>query len=97
MFEAISSISITTVVLVVFLWYVFRKNVKQIQEQLPELANNLASPVLKGAKQLDLIVTANCNENTVDLVKRTHAVIEELEGMKLDSIADAEKYILGLN
>ena len=93
MFE---TISISTVVLVVFLWYVFRKNVKQLQEQLPDLTNNLTRPILKGAKQLDLIVTANCNENTVDLAKRTHAVIEELEGMKLDSIADAEKYILGL-
>jgi len=93
MFE---TISISTVVLVVFLWYVFRKNVKQLQEQLPDLTNNLTRPILKGAKQLDLIVTANCNENTVDLVKRTYAVIEELEGMKLDSIADAEDYILGL-
>ena len=93
MFE---TISISTVVMVVFLWYVFRKNVKQLQEQLPDLTNNLTRPILKGAKQLDLIVTANCNENTVDLVKRTHAVIEELEGMKLDSIADAEDYILGL-
>ena len=93
MFEAIS---ISTVVLVVFLWYVFRKNVKQLQEQLPDLANNLTRPVLKGAKQLDLIVTTNCNENAVDLFKRTKAVRDELEAMEIDSIADAEDYILGL-
>ena len=93
MFEAIS---ISTVVLVVFLWYVFRKNVKQLQEQLPELANHVTRPVLKGAKQLDLIVTTNCNENTVDLAKRTKAVRDELEAMEVDSIADAEDYILGL-
>lgn len=93
MFEAIS---ISTVVLVVFLWYVFRKNVKQLQEQLPDLANNLTRPVLKGAKQLDLIVTANCNENSIDLFKRTKAVRDELKAMEIDSIADAEDYILGL-
>ena len=93
MFE---TISVSTVVLVVFLWYVFRKNVNQLQEQLPDLANNLTRSVLKGAKQLDLIVTANCNENTVDLAKRTKAVRDELEAMEIDSIADAEDYILGL-
>ena len=93
MFEAIS---ISTVVLVVFLWYVFRKNVKQLQEQLPELTNHVTRPVLKGAKQLDLIVTANCNENTVDLTKRTHAVLKDLEELEIDSIRDAEKLILGV-
>ena len=93
MFEAIS---ISTVVLVVFLWYIFRKNVKQLQEQLPELANHVIRPVLKGAKQLDLIVTANCNENSIDLFKRTKAVRDELKAMEIDSIADAEDYILGL-
>ena len=93
MFEAIS---ISTVVLVVFLWYVFRKNVKQLQEQLPDLANSLTRPVLKSAKQLDLIVTTNCNENSVDLFKRTKAVRDELKAMEIDSIADAEDYILGL-
>ena len=93
MFE---TISISTVVLVVFLWYVFRKNVKQLQEQLPEVASNLMNPVLKGAKQLDLIVTANCNENSIDLFKRTKAVRDELKAMEVESIADAEDYILGL-
>ena len=93
MFEATS---ISTVILVVFLWYIFRKNVRQVQEQLPELANHVTRPVLKGAKQLDLIVTANCNENSVDLFKRTKAVRDELKAMEIDSIADAEDYILGL-
>ena len=95
MFEAIS-ISTTTVVLVVFLWYAFRKNVKQLQEQLPDLANNLTRPVLKGAKQLDLIVTANCNENTVDLAKRTAEVRNQLNELNLPSVQEAEAYILGL-
>jgi hypothetical protein len=89
-------VSIASVVLVVILLYTFRKNIKQVQEELPELASHLSRPVLKGAKQLDLIVTTNCNENTVDLAKRTHAVIEELDGIKIDSIKEAEAYILGL-
>ena len=89
-------LSIASAIVIVALFVIFRKNLKQVQEELPEVASHLIRPVMKGAKQLDLIVTTNCNENTVDLTKRTHAVLKDLEELEIGSIRDAEKLILGV-
>ena len=76
-------LSIASAIVIVALFVIFRKNLKQVQEELPEVASHLIRPVMKGAKQLDLIVTTNCNENTVDLTKRTHAVLKDLEELEI--------------
>ena len=89
-------LSLASAIVFVVLFVIFRKNLKQVSEVLPEVAANLINPVLKGAKQLDLIVTTNCNENTVDLAKRTYAVLKELEELEVKSIADAEAFIRGV-
>ena len=94
MFELVSSIS--GVMVLVICLYTFRKNVKQVQEELPEVVGSVIRPAVKAAKQLELVVTTNCNENTVDLAKRTHEVRNQLDELNLPSVQDAEAYILGL-
>ena len=94
MFEAISSVSGVLILIVIL--YTFRRNVKQVQEELPEVVGSVIRPAVKAAKQLDLVVTTNCNENTVDLAKRTYEVRKQLDELNLPSIQDAEAYILGL-
>ena len=94
MFEAMSSISGVLILIVIL--YTFRKNVKQVQEELPEVVGSVIRPAVKAAKQLELVVTTNCNENTVDLAKRTHEVRNQLDELNLPSVQDAEAYILGL-
>ena len=94
MFEAISSVSGVLILIVIL--YTFRKNVKQVQEELPEVVGSVIRPAVKAAKQLELVVTTNCNENTVDLAKRTHEVRGELDTLGIPSVKDAEAYILGL-
>ena len=90
-------LSIASAIVIVMLFVVFRKNLKQVSEVLPDVASNLVNPILKGANQLDLIVTTNCNENTVDLAKRSYAVLKELEELEVKSIHDAEALIRGVN
>ena len=94
MFELISSIS--GVLILIIILYTFRKNVKQVQEELPEVVGSVIRPAVKAAKQLDFIVTTNCNENTVDLAKRTYDVRSRLNELNLPSVQEAEAYILGL-
>ena len=89
-------LSIASAIVIVMLFVVFRKNLKQVSEVLPDVASNLVNPILKGANQLDLIVTTNCNENTVDLAKRSYAVLKELEELEVESIHDAEALIRGV-
>ena len=89
-------LSIASAIVFVVLFVIFRKNLKQVSEALPEVASNLMNPVLKGANQLDLIVTTNCNENTVNLTKRSYAVLKELEELEVESIAGAEALIRGV-
>ena len=89
-------LSIASAIVFVVLFVIFRKNLKQVSEALPEVASNLMNPVLKGANQLDLIVTTNCNENTVDLAKRSYTVLKELEELEVESIHDAEALIRGV-
>ncbi len=91
---AISSVSGVLILIVIL--YTFRKNIKQVQEELPEVVGSVIRPAVKAAKQLELVVTTNCNENTVDLAKRTHEVRNQLDELNLPSVQDAEAYILGL-
>ena len=91
---AISSVSGVLILIVIL--YTFRKNIKQVQEELPEVVGSVIRPAVKAAKQLELVVTTNCNENTVDLAKRTHEIRNQLDELNLPSVQDAEAYILGL-
>lgn len=88
--------SIATAIVIVALFVIFRRNLKQVQEALPEVASNLTTPVLRGANQLDLIVATNCNENTIDLAKRSHKVLRQLEELELEDVKSAEALIRGI-
>lgn len=88
--------SIATAIVIVALFVIFRRNLKQVQEALPEVASNLMTPVLRGANQLDLIVATNCNENTIDLAKRSHEVLRQLEELELEDVKSAEALIRGI-
>lgn len=46
------------------------------------------------AKEVNEEVTARCSENTLELVKRTKNVEEELKKLGLESIEEANEYIL---
>ena len=88
--------SIATAIVIVILFVIFRRNLKQVQEALPKVASNLMTPVLRGMNQLDLIVATNCNENTIDLAKRSHEVLRQLEELELEDVKAAEILIRGI-
>ena len=53
--------------------------------------------IIRSCREFDRIVTTNCEENELDCKRRMDAVREELSKMDVDSIADVEKYIIGLD
>lgn len=53
--------------------------------------------ILRSCKELDRIVAANCEENELECRRRNAAVQKELEAMGVDSIDEAEDYILCLS
>ena len=90
-------LSIASAIVIIALFVIFRRNLKQVQEALPEVASNLMTPIMRGANQLDLIVATNCNENTIDLAKRSHEVLRQLEELELEDVKSAEALIRGIN
>ena len=93
MFEALS---ITTVAITVILLYVFRRPVKQLSNEAPEAISNVMSAAIKGAAQLDTIVSTNCLENQLDCAKRVKAVQDTMKEEKLPNVRDAYNDIMGV-
>ena len=89
MFEAIS---LSGVILVIVLLYVFRKPVKQVANDAPEAVSSVMAAAVKGANQLDSIVSANCLENQYDCVKRVTAIEAAMAEAGITDLDISAKY-----
>ena len=92
MFEAIS---LSTVIIVVIAAYIFRKPLKQFNEDAPVVVTNCMSALTKGSAQFDAIISTNCIENNVDCQKRVKAALDTVRSEDLPNINDAYNEIMG--
>ena len=95
MFELISGMS--GVIILATCLYVFRRPIKTMTDEAPQVVENVFSTVIKSSKQLDTIVSTNCAENEVDCRVRMKAVVQRIEEEKLPTVSDAYDFVMGLN
>ena len=93
MFE---TISISSVIVIAILLYVFRPIVKQINEEAPIVVSNAFSTVTKASHQLNTIVSTNCAENEVDCRARMKSVVQRIKEEELPTVDEAYQYVMGL-
>ena len=92
MFEVLS---LSTVLIVVIAAYIFRKPLKQFNEDAPVVVTNCMSALTKGSAQFDAIISTNCIENNVDCQKRVKAALDTVRSEDLPNINDAYNEIMG--
>ena len=92
MFEVLS---LSTVLIVVIAAYIFRKPLKQFNEDAPVVMSNAMSALTKGSAQFDAIISTNCIENNVDCQKRVKAALDTIRSEDLPNINDAYNEIMG--
>ena len=86
MFEAIS---LSTVLIVIVCGYIFRKPLKQFNDDAPVVMSNAMSALTKGSAQFDAIISTNCVENNIDCQRRIKAALDIVEKEDLPNIQDA--------
>ena len=89
--------SVSTVVLIVILLYVFRSNIKQLNQAAPKIAGSLINPAIRAAVHVDHVVATNCNEAAEELIDRNIAIKERLDAKGIKSFEDMDKLIKFLN
>ena len=94
MFELISGMS--GVIVLVICLYVFRRPIKTMTDEAPEVVENVFSVVTKSSKQLDTIVSTNCTENEVDCRRRMKAAVQLIKEEELPTVDEAYNYVMGL-
>ncbi len=92
MFEVLS---LSTVLIIVITAYIFRKPLKQFNEDAPVIVTNCMSALTKGSAQFDAIISTNCIENNVDCQKRVKAALDTVRSEDLPNINDAYNEIMG--
>ena len=86
-------VSVTTVVLVIVILFVFRSNIKQLTAAAPKIANSVISPAVRAAAHIDHVVATNCNESVLELVERNIVIKEQLDAKGIKSVEDLNKLI----
>ena len=86
MFEVLS---LSTVIIVVIAAYIFRKPLKQFNEDAPVVVTNCMSALTKGSAQFDAIISTNCVENNIDCQRRIKAALDIVDKEDLPNIQDA--------
>ena len=89
-------LSITTVAVACILLYVFRRPLKQFNNDAPVLVSNVLNTAVKSSVQLDHIVSTNCAENEVDLRARMKAVTERVKDEQLPTVDEGYNFIMGI-
>ena len=92
MFEVLS---LSTVLIIIIAAYIFRKPLKQFNEDAPVVVTNCMSALTKGSAQFDAIISTNCIENNVDCQKRVKAALDTVRSEDLPNINDAYNEIMG--
>ena len=91
--EAIMSVSgVITLIIVLF---VFRKPVKRATEILPEAVEKTLTATVKAAEQFDSIVSTNCAESQLDCRLRMKSVVERIQAEDLPTVDEAYSFIMG--
>ena len=85
--------SVTTVVLVIAILFVFRSNIKQLNQAVPKIAGSLINPAVRAATHVDHVVATNCNEALEELIDRNLVIKERLDVKGIKSLEDADKLI----
>lgn len=88
------AISITTVLIIIVSAYIFRKPLKQINEDAPVVISNCMTALTKSSAQFDAIISTNCVENNVDCQKRMKAALAIVDSEELPNIQDAYARIM---
>ena len=88
--------SLSSVVLLVILLYVFRSNVKQFNKQAPEVLSNVMNTAVKGSIHLDSVISANGLEVELDCARRIKVVEEAFNNEQLSPSHKAYERIMGM-
>ena len=88
-------VGLSGVITVVILLFVFRKPVKKATDVLPEAVEKVLVATVKGAEQLDSIVSTNCAESELDCRLRMKTVVERIKAEDLPSVDEAYNFIMG--
>ena len=91
--EAFASLS--GVIMIVVLFYIFRKPVKKATDVLPEAVEKVLVATVKGAEQLDSIISTNCAESELDCRLRMKVVVERIKQEELPTVDEAYNFIMG--
>ena len=86
--------SLTTVIILIVSAYIFRKPLKQFNDDAPVIVTNAMSALTKSSAQFDAIISTNCVENNVDCQKRMKAALEVVEKEELPNIQDAYNRVM---
>ena len=89
--------SVTTVVLVIVILFVFRGNIKQLNQAAPKIAGSLINPAVRAAVHVDHVVATNCNEALEELIDRNLVIKERLDVKGIKSLEDVDKLIKFMN
>ena len=85
--------STATVVLVIVILFVFRSNIKQLNQAAPKIAGSLINPAVRAAVHVDHVVATNCNEALEELIDRNLVIKEHLDAKGIKSLEDVDKLI----
>ena len=88
--------ALSSVLVAIVLFYVFRKPVKQVCDQSPEAVSSVITGIIKGANQFESIISANCMENELECAKRVKVVMDAVKAEKLPNIRDAYNEMMGI-
>ena len=83
------------VMMLVIMLFIFRKPVKKATDVLPEAVEKVLVATVKGAEQLDSIVSTNCAESELDCRVRMKAVVERIKQEELPTVDEAYNFIMG--
>ena len=89
--------ALSSVITICIIVYIFRKPIKQFNNEAPEAVSSIMSGAVKGAKHVDDIVIANVLEGSLECARRVKRVQEAMEQEKLPNVQNAYNEIMGIN
>ena len=84
------------VIMMVVLFYIFRKPIKRATDIAPEAVEYALNAVVKSSRQLDTVVSTNCAENELDCRLRMKTVVERIKTEELPSVDEAYDFVMGI-
>lgn len=82
------TLSFTSVAVILIVAWIFRRPIKTLTTEMPEVVSNLIAPAVKATAQLDPIVSVNILENDVRLIKRATIAAKEIEAQGNENVME---------